>query len=165
MTTPEVFLPYDVEFTFGAALHLTMANAVFPGVVDYQWCRQLSDSIFDDLIARGNRVARARRAELYHVETLCQELAAQVQQQGHQTLTLSYVDAMNPEFMRRMNEEQEGVLAGDDQAMYADHGEGMHAMTNMEFLDSVGISSGDFMSIVSQIGDPETIPESMLMLD
>ncbi|KAI2462765.1 hypothetical protein F4781DRAFT_419001 [Annulohypoxylon bovei var. microspora] len=139
----EAFLPYDVEFAFGAALHLTMANALFPDVVDYRSCRLLTHQILNDLISRGNRVARLRKTELCHLENLYQEF--QTRQQGHRMLH----------------------LFGPEGATVADHSDSTtspHTTSNMEFLDNIGISSEEFLSIVQEIGDPESLPESMLTL-
>ncbi|KAI5456598.1 Zn(II)2Cys6 transcription factor [Mariannaea sp. PMI_226] len=131
----EVFLPYDLDFTFGAALHLTMANAVFPDVVDDQGYAQLAHGILDDMISRGNRVAAVRKAELEHLEKLCQDLVNQVQRQGLQTLSLF------PE---------------DGQLVDVAHS--FPPVSHMDFLDNIGISSEDFLSIVQQIGDMDSIP-------
>jgi len=177
----ESFLVYDLEFAFEAAIHLTMANALFPGVVDYKGCHQLAHQILDDLVARGNRVAGARRAELYHIEGLCQELVIKVQQQGHQTLHLFGVDGVaESDPARRANRGQQPhdrMLAQQCEPS----GPGMDIVpwhhplplylapplqmpSETEFLDSFGISSEEFYHIVQQMGDPETLPESMLTL-
>ncbi|KAL7621984.1 hypothetical protein AAE478_007485 [Parahypoxylon ruwenzoriense] len=169
----EAFLPYDVEFTFGAALHLTMANALFPGVVDYQGCRESAHQILDDLSLRGNRVAQARRSELCYLENLYQELVAQVQQQGHQMLHLFSDEGTAAELMRKVNQEHDRLLVVENEtgAITAAlepghqlHYMHPHVMSNMEFLDNIGISSEEFLSIVQEIGDPENLPESMLTL-
>lgn len=169
----DVFLPYDTEFTFGAAIHLTMADALFPDVVDYDECRQSAHGILGDLVSRGNRVARARRDELCHLESLFQTLVEKVQQQGHQTLNLSCFNVMGmaPETVRR-GDEPEGMSGVDQNRQAMEAGpdpealEGIHLpiMSEMGFLDDLGISSEAFLSIVQQIGDPETLPDDMLTL-
>ena len=170
----DVFLPYDLEFTFGAAIHLTMANALFPGVLDYEECHQLTHQILGYLISRGNRVARARKSELLHLESLFQNLVDQVQQQGHQTLDLSCFGGTVPEASRRGDEEQDGmpgVYHGPHPLENeADPAQSLGAMnppmaSEMGFLDDLGISSEAFLSIVQQMGDPETLPDSMLTLN
>ncbi|KAI1394410.1 fungal-specific transcription factor domain-containing protein [Hypoxylon trugodes] len=169
----EAFLPYDVEFTFGAALHLTMANAIFPGIFDYQSCRQLAHQTLDGLISRGNRVARARQLELCHLEILYQELAAKTQQQGHQMLHLFCPEGTIVDPMRRENQDHSRVLMTENDpttlTAAADPGHPLHPLnphvtSNMEFLDNIGISSEEFLSIVQEIGDPGTLPENMLTL-
>ncbi|KAL7945565.1 fungal-specific transcription factor domain-containing protein [Trichoderma barbatum] len=167
----ESFLPYDVEFAFGAALHLTMADALFPDVEDYQKGRQLAHQILDSFVSRGSRVARARRTELSHTETLCQELVAEVEQQGHQALHLLYSDGMAADLARKTNEEQERLLAvtgGEPNAALEMTGDlGNHLPTlngNLGYLDDIGISSEDFLSIVQQMGNAGDLPESMLTL-
>ncbi|KAF4457430.1 hypothetical protein F53441_647 [Fusarium austroafricanum] len=153
----EVFLPYDLEFTFGAALHLNMATALFPGVADDQGCRQLVHQLLDNMIARGNRLATVRKQELVYLESQCQELVAQVQQQGLHTLSLAVSDE------ERTDEEQQRLVAPESMGMEVPM---QNAMTNdMDFLDNIGISSEEFLSIVHQIGDPDIMPENMLTLE
>ncbi|KAM0417420.1 hypothetical protein ACHAPT_012569 [Fusarium lateritium] len=169
----EVFLPYDLEFTFGAALHLNMATALFPGVADDQGCRQLGHQILDNMISRGNRVAAVRKQELVYLEVQCQELVAQVQQQGLQTLSLAIPDETASELARKADEEQHRLLSAETDpalSMGPDSINSLHCVhphltSNMEFLDNIGISSEDFLSIVQQIGDPDTMPENMLTLE
>ncbi|KAJ4309921.1 hypothetical protein N0V84_011245 [Fusarium piperis] len=171
----EVFLPYDLEFTFGAALHLNMATALFPGVADDQGCRQLGHQILDNMISRGNRVAAVRKQELVYLEVQCQELIAQVQQQGLQTLSLAAPDEMASELAQKADEEQQRLLSAETDASVAlsmapdsispMHCAHPHLTSNMEFLDNIGISSEDFLTIVQQIGDPDTMPENMLTLE
>ncbi|KAI1453549.1 fungal-specific transcription factor domain-containing protein [Annulohypoxylon moriforme] len=167
----EAFLPYDIEFTFGAALHLTMANALFPGVVDYQSCHQLAHQILDDLVSRGNRVAKLRKTELCHLENLYLEF--QTRQQGHRMLHLLNPDGPTNDLIRKENQGQNRHLTVDsDPSTFvtaADprhplHSPNAHTTSNMEFLDNIGISSEEFLSIVQEIGDPESLPENMLTL-
>ncbi|KAL1874768.1 hypothetical protein VTK73DRAFT_187 [Phialemonium thermophilum] len=176
------FLVYDLEFTFEAALHLTMANALFPGVVDYERCHRLAHQILDELVSRGNRVAHARRSELYHLEGLCRELVAKVRQQGHQTLHLFDVNGTgSPDFVAATGNHgghqhdrllpQEGEQSNGG-AMTVDPWHHLPYLapppletpSNTEFRDCFGISSEEFLHIVQQMGDPETLPESMLTL-
>lgn len=174
----ESFLLYDLEFTFEAALHLTMANALFPGVVDYERCRELAHQVLDELIARGNRVAGARSSELHHLEGLCQELVAKIHQQGHQTLRLFAENAVGgPDLARggTMVQQRDGLPTQGGEL----HGTAIHTEpwqhfpcltpappmpSDTEFLDSIGISSEEFLYIVQHMGDPGTLPESMLTL-
>ncbi|KAM0187692.1 hypothetical protein ACHAPI_011012 [Fusarium lateritium] len=157
----EVFLPYDLEFTFAAALHLNMATALFPGVADDEGCQLLVHQLLDTMIARGNRLATVRKQELVYLEAQCQELVVQVQQQGLQTLSLAVTD--------EDEEQQQRLLAAASIPMEA-AALPMYCVQNpitsdMEFLDNIGISSEDFMSIVNQIGDPDIMPENMLTLE
>ncbi|KAF5003856.1 hypothetical protein FDECE_9621, partial [Fusarium decemcellulare] len=167
----EVFTPYDLEFAFGAALHLNMATALFPGVADDQGCKLLAHQILDNMIARGNRVARSRKQELVYLENQCQELVAQVQQQGLQTLSLAVPDETASELARKADEEQHRLLTAETEPNPLLGADSINPMlhppmtSNMEFLDNIGISSEDFLSIVQQIGDSDTMPENMLMLE
>ncbi|RKK97875.1 hypothetical protein BFJ68_g13835 [Fusarium oxysporum] len=159
----EIFLPYDLEFTFGAALHLNMATALFPGVADDQGCRLLIHQLLDNMIARGNRLASVRKQELVYLETQCQELVAQVQQQGLQTLSLAVTDE---DLARKADEEQQRLLTQETLGMEVPMNCVQNPMTSdMEFLDNIGISSEEFLSIVHQIGDPDIMPENMLTLE
>ncbi|KAM0345478.1 hypothetical protein ACHAPU_006405 [Fusarium lateritium] len=166
----EVFLPYDLEFTFGAALHLNMATALFPGVADDQGCRQLVHELLDNMIIRGNRLATVRKQELVYLEAQCQELVAQVQQQGLQTLSLAVTDEAASELARKADEEQQQRLLAAESMSMESEVVPMYCVQNpmtsdMEFLDNIGISSEDFLSIVHQIGDPDIMPENMLTLE
>ncbi|CAK7221442.1 hypothetical protein SBRCBS47491_004527 [Sporothrix bragantina] len=170
----DAFLPYDVEFTFGAALNLTMAHALFPDVVNYDSCRDMAHQILDDLVYRGNRVASARRSELRHLEGLCNELISRGQQHGLQTLQL--VELEPPSKISLVGEQPSADSDSNPLANGGDPSQtmpAMHAMdvmhhhqptSDMEFLDSIGISSEEFLSIVQQIGNSETFPENMLTL-
>ncbi|KAI5925663.1 fungal-specific transcription factor domain-containing protein [Camillea tinctor] len=165
----EAFLPYDIEFAFGAALHVTMVNALFPGEVDYQGCRQLAHQVLRNLITRGNRVARARISELRHLEKLFQELIARVQQQGHQTLNPfptegSEVEANEGHDRLLSSDNEPSTLAMITDSEYHSHCSRPHETSNMDFLEDIGISSEEFLSIVQEIGDPESLPENMLTL-
>lgn len=153
-----------------------MATALFPDVADDQGCRQLGHQILDSMISRGNRVAAVRKQELVYLEVQCQELIAQVQQHGLQTLYLAVPDEMGSEPARKADEEQQQRLLSAEMdasaalSMAADSIDPIHCVhphltSNMEFLDNIGISSEDFLTIVQQIGDPDTMPENMLTLE
>ncbi|OTB00947.1 hypothetical protein M426DRAFT_225408 [Hypoxylon sp. CI-4A] len=161
----EAFLPYDIEFCYGAALHLIMANALFPDVEDYQSFLQLAHQILDSLILRGNRVAHARKSELTHLELLFNELAVQTQQ--HQMLHLFYPEAASSDTTRKEVQDGERSMAESSAlAMGSDVGRSLHPPmtgTNMEFLDTIGISSEEFLSIVQEIGSTES-PEDIMTL-
>ncbi|KAH8202817.1 hypothetical protein TruAng_002980 [Truncatella angustata] len=185
----EAFLPFDIEFTFAAALHLTMASTLFPQVINYAEYQQSSHLILDDLMMRGNRIASARRAELAHLEQLCQALTAQIQRQGHQTLHLQSQDmnilttivaerSTSGGVALHRGRAEENNLASIAPNASADRssfgmalesgyplsGEQNGTSITMDFLSDIGISSEEFNNIVQQIGDPETLPESMLTL-
>jgi hypothetical protein len=138
-----------------------MATALFPGVADDEGCQLLVHQLLDSMIVRGNRLAAVRKQELVYLEAQCQELVAQVQQQGLQTLSLVVTD--------EDEEQQQPLLATASMGMESD-ALPMHCVQNpvtsdMEFLDNIGISSEEFMSIVNQIGDPDIMPENMLTLE
>ncbi|KAM0817413.1 putative Zn(II)2Cys6 transcription factor [Seiridium cardinale] len=80
------FLIFNLEFLFGAAIHLTMANAIFPDFAESQpfHDRDAAHLLFDEMVNKGNKVAKARKAHLGHLELLFDELARKVQQQGLQ---------------------------------------------------------------------------------
>ncbi|OAQ58895.1 C6 transcription factor [Pochonia chlamydosporia 170] len=167
-------LPYDVEFTVGAALNLTIANALFPDVVDFNSCHEMPHHILNDLVYRRNRVAQARRSELCHLEDLCSESISRGQRKGLQTLHLSGPNPQGLNLDTKLSRDQEGLLSADNEAhpptrcvatnqsMHT----GSHAQptSDMEFLDNIGISSDEFLSIVQQMGDSGTFPDNMLTL-
>lgn len=150
-----------------------MADALFPGVVNYQGCRQLTHQVLDELVARGNRIAGAKRAQLYHLETLCQELVARVQQQGHQTLHLFGIDGMGADLAGDGERTRDRLIPPECEhnglAMGADPWHQLHSLqpnipSNADVLESIGISSEEFLHIVQQMGDPGTLPENTLTL-
>lgn len=161
-----MFLPFDLEFTYGAALHLIMASTLFPGVADDQCYAQHAHKFLDEMIHKGNRVAEVRKAELVHLETLCQELAAHSERRGLQTLTLEAQD--EPESISSSMDPQSSVpiqnLEEVPMAITEESQGGIPALNpgNLEFLDNIGISSGDFFSIVDQMGDQNVFPSSIL---
>ncbi|KAE8340570.1 hypothetical protein BDV24DRAFT_175258 [Aspergillus arachidicola] len=159
----EIFLPYDLEFTYAAALHLAMANAVFPQALDGQAYLEEAHWILDEMISNGNKVAEVRKAELVHLETLFEELAARVKSQGLQPLTLT--SPMGAEAARQaqgVEEDGEGETVTDigvwDLPIPGDsltaHPADMQ-MSSLELLNNIGISSSDFLYIVDQIGNPD----------
>ncbi|RDW93691.1 Zn(II)2Cys6 transcription factor [Aspergillus mulundensis] len=86
----ETFLAFDLELTYAAALHLTMANALFPPPPEHRMLySQKAHGILNELILYGNRVAEARQRELSRVEDLFQQFSRQVEEQGLRQLTLS----------------------------------------------------------------------------
>ncbi|XRM47773.1 hypothetical protein ABZX51_010736 [Aspergillus tubingensis] len=70
----ESFLPFDLEFTYGAAIHLTMASALVPELVGQRSSNQQAHLILDEIISKGNRVAGIRKADLTRLETLFEGL-------------------------------------------------------------------------------------------
>ncbi|KAL4942658.1 hypothetical protein BDV06DRAFT_235261 [Aspergillus oleicola] len=91
----ETFLSFDLELTYAAALHLTMANALFPSSPDNRVLySQRAHAILNELILYGNRVAEARQRELSRIESLFRQFSRQVKQQGLRHLTLS--ESANP---------------------------------------------------------------------
>ncbi|KAE8420420.1 hypothetical protein BDV36DRAFT_281516 [Aspergillus pseudocaelatus] len=159
----EIFLPYDLEFTYAAALHLAMANAVFPQALDGQAYLEEAHCILDEMISNGNKVAEVRKTELVHLETLFEELASRVKSQGLQPLTLA--SPTGPDAVTQpqgMEEDGEGETVTDigvwDLPIPGDsltsHPTDMQ-MSSVELLNNIGISSSDFLYIVDQIGNPD----------
>jgi proline utilization trans-activator len=149
-----------------------MASALFPDVVNFNDCHDMAHQILDDLVYRGNRVAQARRSELCHLEDLCSELISRGQQRGLQTLHLLVPDLQGIGPDGNVHREHQGLASTDNEAQplsrRVDASHSLHTgfpmTSDTEFLDDFGISSEDFLSIVQQIGDSETFPDSMLTL-
>lgn len=172
----EVFLPFDLEFTYAAAIHLTMANTLFPHEADCQTYSEQARSILDEMVYKGNRLAAARKTELAHLEKLFGELAARIERRGLQTLTLSAPE--HNENGNNENEDENENENGTDEGTNEQHEETTPTVpttialsatgdtdpspsdlppipSNLEFLDNIGISSYEFLSLVDQIGNPE----------
>lgn len=152
----------ELEFTYAAAIHLIMANTLFPPANDSETYTQLAHSILDEMIYKGSRLADARKAELGHLETLFRELAARIERRGLQTLTLFSPDQYEVEANERTGAQQ--VTTPSDQGTIPHPVPGDAESTqqvlpqtprDMEFLDNIGISSYDFLSLVNQMGNPE----------
>ncbi|KAF4878620.1 putative transcriptional regulatory protein [Colletotrichum siamense] len=168
----EVFLPYDLEFTYGAALHLAMAGAIFPDVSEDHTSNQAAHEILSDMVTRGNRVAGVRRTELLHVELLFKKLEEQLKSRGHYSLRLpSAMDlGPNPEEDRQ---NASNMVADANAAAMITGAVDLFPLVppsdsgNADFLDlldSVGISSEEFFSITQGMGDVEDIPEGVLRM-
>ncbi|KAH7054394.1 Zn(II)2Cys6 transcription factor [Macrophomina phaseolina] len=168
-TVLEVFVPFDHEFCYGAALHLIMANALFPGDADEQSYRKAHE-ILEEMIREGNKVAEVRKKELLHLEDLFRELAAQSERRGLQTLRLAgtegqEISATNITTTARgadqglpapdLRTTMAVPIAGDPQTTFASIDP--HTAGNFDFLDNIGISSSEFLSIVDQIGNQDIL--------
>ena len=156
-----------------------MANALFPQEADGPTHIKEAYSILDGLICNGNKVAEMRKEELVHLESLFQELATRAHSQGLQPLTLRTPE--NPEGKPPGNnigegdssarEKQQEVEPAPENGLmdipmpgYYDPSQSADMqMPSVEFLNSIGISSAEFLSIVDEIGHPDVlydIPEA-----
>ncbi|KAM0283258.1 hypothetical protein ACHAQH_002552 [Verticillium albo-atrum] len=160
----EVFLVFDLEFVYSAAIHLTMADALFPSVAeDARGHREAAHSIIDDMISKGNKVASVRKDDLSQLEDLCRELAAQSDARGLQTLTLLGLDdsisgsSQTGTNLDTVPGAEEMGLQGPGDPMGEESQMLWASMppptTNIEFLDNIGISSEEVFSILDQIGN------------
>lgn len=155
----EVFLPFDLEFTYGAAIHLTMANALFPRISDSETSGLDAHKILDEMIHKGNQLAEVRKTELARLEALFQELETRIERRGLQTLTLT--TGSNQVSIGITNEPNDG---SGERAFSSNHetigsldcilpSSLTQASSHPELLDNIGISSYEFLSIVDQIGN------------
>ncbi|KAL4969847.1 uncharacterized protein BDV14DRAFT_195379 [Aspergillus stella-maris] len=182
----EVFLPFDMEFTYAAAMHVMMAGALFPNVMEAQEFNYVRTAygILDTMISRGNRLADARKGELVQLEVLFRELAGRIERRGMETLVLppapALSDATVPEQFLRLGIENhigDDATAGPASSLPVPGADTIPDLTtgssitgdpgspsalaqapNLDFLDSIGISSYEFFSLVDQIGHPENLP-------
>lgn len=173
----EVFLLYNLEFTYAAAIHLAMANALFPDAVDGPASAQEAHSILDQMIVNGNKVAKVRKEELVHIEGLFLEVAARAEMNGLRPLTLS--TAVNVEERHAPADRGSGSANSAEGQNDSFNGGAEFAepfvhvelpntgyghapyhpsmmMPSTELLDDIGISSAEFLAIVDQIGNPDT---------
>ncbi|KAE8138985.1 Zn(II)2Cys6 transcription factor [Aspergillus pseudotamarii] len=158
----EVFLPFDLEFTYAAAIHLAMANTLFPHVAEGQTYSEEVHAILDEMIYKGNKLAAVRKGELAHLETLFKELATRIERRGLQTLTLSS-PTENEQPMSGNGECQVGGSTVQTESIDLPLVEDpsvspdvlQHTASDIEFLDNIGISSYEFLTIVNQIGNSD----------
>lgn len=135
-----------------------MAHTLFPHADPSQTYNHDAHLILDEMIAKGNRLAAVRKSELSHLEMLFGELAARIERRGLQTLTLSSLDN---EIVDSSTEQQQQQLTtstpGDEPIPFTVPTESDLPQTprDLEILDSIGISSDEFFSIVNQMGNPE----------
>ncbi|GAP93113.1 putative Zn 2Cys6 transcription factor [Rosellinia necatrix] len=160
----ETFLPFDLEFSYQAGLFLTMANALFPNISEGQSYEEAAYSILDDMINHGNKTAEMRKMDLRGLKVLFQELAKQAEQQGIRTLTLdAHIGRGGPEINMVQEPGQPDPGSGFEMAPDLENVPLMkipeypstfntEGMSNEQLLDSMGISSDDFLAIVGQIG-------------
>ena len=159
---PETFLPFDLEFAYAAALHLTMANSLFPSTADDQMYSQIAHSILDEMIFNGNKVAEARKVELIRIESLFRDLAKRVQQEGLQVLTLSGPEAGEVGLVYNSHGEHQGQesVTGPEAGSHSTEGgipqcfQEPSVPANVDALGHVGISSCEFLSILEEIDHP-----------
>lgn len=141
-------------------------------------------AILDELVLSGNRVAAARKRELSRIEALFDEFARRVQREGLRLLTLSDqgltdatqldVDIHTPVEIRLGTADTLQVpslgATGSTGTSTLFHGHAnpgpgtgtgpvdpvdpAAAPASVEFLESIGISSYEFLSIVEQIDHP-----------
>jgi len=165
-----VFLPFELEFTYGAAIYLTMTRTLFPRVADGETGSHNAHSILDEMICKGNKLAEVRKMELTQIESLFQQLATRIEQQGLQALTLSSPEQSVISASTGYNNNDNGRQGGEDfaTATATDPQTSAHCMpgdsrlpsgllpqdtSDVEFLESIGISSYEFLSIVDGIDD------------
>ena len=170
LTHLEVFLPFELEFTYGAAIYLTMTRTLFTRVSDSEAGSQNAHSILDEMVCKGNKLAEVRKTELAQIECLFQQLSARIEQQGLQTLTLSSpeqsVVSASTGYDNNINDDQGRedlaiATATDPQtAAHCMPGDSQSPSgllpqdtSDLEFLESIGISSYEFLSIVDGIDD------------
>lgn len=150
--------------TYSVAVHSTMAKALFPSSTHDRLYSQNAHAILDELIIWGNRVATARKQELTRIEGLFQILAKRVEQEGLRLLSLSgdtfsQHDSFN---VTQQIEMGRTSLADNGAAVRSTFQDSQSipddpsGAAGLDFLESVGISSFEFHTIINQINNPLT---------
>ncbi|KAJ5116279.1 hypothetical protein N7456_000627 [Penicillium angulare] len=161
----EVFLPFEMEVTYGAALHLMMAKTLFAHAIEGEEYGEKAHSILDEMISKGNRLASSRKTELTHLEGLFNELALRIKHYGLQELLLTTPDNIDQEVNMHQQPNFQHLSHMDDSAAhlhtpdtYDMHGyqQPQRMPNGVELLDDIGISSYEFLSIIEQIGGADT---------
>lgn len=168
-TLLETFLPFDLEFTHEATLHLLMARAMFPTAVDEQDYIQQAHTIVNEMISKGNRIAQARKTELLRLESLLEEFVTRSNRHGLQVFDLSCPDVWEPL--------EDGCAAIAQDSSQAATGAGALAAMNLQpnffmqpaeqgqdhigysFMEDIGISSDAFLAIVNQMSNVEELAQ------
>lgn len=141
--------------TYSAAVHLTMAGTLFPSGTDSEFYSKTAHTILSELVLAGNRVAKARKEELGRIEALLQQLARRVEQEGLRILTLADPDLVDVPPVDIFNEDHTPHVPAPEPGPPFPTDSG--TTENIDFFDSIGISSHEFMAIVDQIGNPEML--------
>lgn len=158
----ETFLPFDLEFTFSAALHLTIACTLFQFENTEQHHTETAHRIFEHLVSGGNRVAEVRKTELIHIQFLFQEFSNRIEPQGVQSLDLfgRIEDQASPG--RGFDCEEQSEFLGESSMALEwpttpEENMGSASLTRellapgQYSLEAIGISSNEFLNIVDQI--------------
>lgn len=160
----ETFLPFDLEFAFSSVLHLTIAYALFHSdPADYEHIKG-AQKIFDRLVSGGNRVAEARRADLTHIQSLFQVFSNRIEEQGVKGLELR--DEPVDTYSQRTSVDDEQLTSQTESTGFewslvpeTDAESFMLAHDplpqNLDWLETIGISSNEFHSIVDKIGSQD----------
>ncbi|KIW77665.1 hypothetical protein Z517_07497 [Fonsecaea pedrosoi CBS 271.37] len=78
----ESFLPFDLDAAFTSAIALLMAATVDPSLLkDCSPWLQRAHAVFDEMISRGNRVARMIKSELQQLENILNRLSSNEENQ------------------------------------------------------------------------------------
>lgn len=142
-----------------------MTRTLFPNVTEGEAWNHYAHSIFDEMIARGNRLAEVRKMELSQIDSMLHEVSVRVEQQGLQTLSLLSTPEQQQSYATshsQTHQERTFAATTDHQitvtmpAMTEDSQSTPSALlqepsSNLDFLDDMGISSYEFFSIVDQI--------------
>ncbi|OAR01680.1 hypothetical protein LLEC1_02195 [Akanthomyces lecanii] len=168
----EYFLPFDLEFTYGAAIYLAMANTLFPATEDSTAYSRTAQDILTEMTNKGNKIAAIRKRELDILQGLLAELSTRVENSGLQTLTLA-----SPELAElcpraqlqtappvHFEQDKIGALSTvlhDSNTLLPFFGDMRSPIPlpmeplNNEFLDNIGISSYEFFNLVEQMGSQD----------
>lgn len=148
-----------------------MTRTLFPRVADGEAGSHNAHSILDEMICKGSKLAEVRKTELTQIESLFQQLATRIEQQGLQTLTLSSPEQSVVSASTGYNNNNDNGNQGWEDlatAIATDLQTATHCMpgdsqspsgllpqdkSDLEFLESIGISSDEFLSIVDGIDD------------
>ncbi|OJJ98337.1 hypothetical protein ASPACDRAFT_1857637 [Aspergillus aculeatus ATCC 16872] len=180
----EVFLLYDLEFTYDAAIHLSLTRTLFPKLLDTSPTpdnpspSHQAHSILDAMIYHGNRIALARKEGLVHLERLLEEVAVSVSGRGCRPdrpgrPSSSSWHTHTPASLQVPAGIMQGGRDGHSAGGLVGYGDGVVGgeelggpsytamedpqLANVEFLEQIGISSAEFLSIVAQIGPVEGV--------
>lgn len=74
---PESFLPFDLEVTWSSALVVLLTDIVAPSLLKEKvLLLNIAHTVLDEMIARGNLIAKFRKAELQQLDAKLKALAS-----------------------------------------------------------------------------------------
>lgn len=142
-----------------------MATALFPLESEGHSYRRQAHALLDDMINKGNNLVEGHKRELLYLERLFDEFTERVERQGIQTLTLGDLEVTTRGthiFANGYSQEAPLDAGGSSDSTMISEPEHVVRLTsepttNLELMESMGISSYEFLSLVDEMGTQDAL--------